>query len=214
MNLLQIIYPPMCSICGASSEKYLCKKCEKKLNQIEMISSIEINEKDELFFDEQIHGFMYEGIVRNLILQYKFGQKPYIYKTFKNFFEKNEKLYLLFKKYDIIMPVPISKRRYKNRGYNQSELLAKGLAKVFDMNFEKESLIKIKNNPRQSTLSQEERFLNTKGVYKIKKCDKIIDKNIILVDDVFTTGSTCNECARILKESGAKKVGVFTITKD
>ena len=214
MNLLQIIYPPMCAICGAPSMQYLCKKCERKLKQIEIIACIDNNENQYVFFDEKMHGFMYDGIIRNLILQYKFGHKPYIYKTFKSFFEKNEKLYLLFKKYDIIVPVPISKKRYKNRGYNQSELLAKELARTFKLQFDDKVLMKIKNNPRQSTLSQEDRIINTKGVYKINKNDKILNKKILLFDDVFTTGATCNECAKVLKEAGAKRVGVFTITKD
>lgn len=211
MNLLQIIYPPLCSICGAPSQEYLCKKCERKLNQIKLTSS----EKMTLnYYDEVIHGFMYEGIIRNLILQYKFDNKPYIYRTFKNFFKNNKKLYVLFEKYDIIVPVPISISRYLSRGYNQSSLLAKAFAEIFDLEFERRILIKIKNNPRQSTLSQEERFLNTQGVYKINKNDKILNKNVLLLDDVFTTGSTCNECAKVLKEVGASTVGVFTIAKD
>lgn len=214
MNLLKIIYPPMCSLCGASSEQYLCKKCERKLNQIQIISSIDRQSNEDVFFDEQIHGFMYEGIIRDLILKYKFEHKPYIYKAFKTFFKKNEKLYVLFQKYDIIVPVPISKVRLKCRGYNQSELLAREFSRLFNLTLEKRVLKKIKNNPRQSTLSQEKRFLNTQGVYKIDKNDKIIDKNVLLLDDVFTTGSTCNECAKVLKEAGAKKIGVFTIAKD
>ena len=210
-KILQLIYPPTCSICKAPSQEYLCKKCQKKLNQIELLSQENaINN----YFDECIHGFIYEGIIRKLILQYKFEHKPYIYRTFINFFKKNEKLYLLFKKYDIIVPVPISKNRYKFRGYNQSSLLAKEFAGIFDLDFEGNILIKIKNNPKQSTLSQEERFLNTQGVYKINKNAKIINKNILLLDDVFTTGATCNECAKVLKEAGAGKVGVFTIAKD
>ena len=112
------------------------------------------------------------------------------------------------------MPVPISKARFKNRGYNQSSLLAKEFAKIFNLNLEEKVLIKIRNNPRQSTLSQEGRILNTQGVYKINKSAKIINKNVLILDDVFTTGSTCNECAKVLKESGAKLVGVFTIAKD
>lgn len=157
---------------------------------------------------------MYEGIVRKLILDYKFGHKPYIYRTFKTFFQKNEKLYVLLKKYDIIVPVPISRKRCKNRGYNQSALLAKELAKVLGLEYEENALVKIINNPKQSELSQEQRILNVKNVYKIKKDSKIINKKVLLIDDVFTTGATCNECVKVLKEAGAKKVGVFTIAKD
>ena len=172
----------MCSICGAPSQEYLCKKCEKKLKQIEAISNYTINpdneilkqnqnlelekskEKETKYFDEHIYGFIYEGVIRKLILQYKFGHKPYIYRTFKTFFEKNEKLCLLLKKYDIIVPVPISKKRLKNRGYNQSNLLAKELAKAFELEYKSNALIKIIDNPRQSTLSQEQRILNAKNV--------------------------------------------------
>lgn len=206
----------MCSICGTSSKQYLCKKCEKKLNQMKIFSAPEHlkSAPEGYFFDEKIHAFMYEGIVRELILQYKFNHKPYIYRTFKTFFQNNEKLYLLFRNYDIIVPVPISKRRWKDRGYNQSTLLTKELAKIFDLEHEENVIIKTKNNLTQSTLGKEDRLLNAKNVYKIKDNTNIKNKNILLVDDIFTTGATCNECAKVLKEAGAKKVGIFTIAKD
>ncbi len=222
----------MCSICGAPNKEYLCKKCENKLKQIEAISNYTINSDNKVlkrdenseieqskkteteYFENQIYGFIYEGVIRKLILQYKFGNKPYIYRTFKNFFEKNEKLGLFFKKYDIIVPVPISKKRFKNRGYNQSDLLAKDLAKDFGLEYASNVLIKIIDNKRQSTLSQKQRTLNAKNVYIVKENYKIINKKILLLDDVYTTGATCNECARVLIEAGVKEVGVFTIAKD
>lgn len=212
-KLLEIIYPPMCSICGAPSKQYLCNKCEKKLNQIEIIPS-NVHLVSDTKMTKCIHAFMYEGVIRDLILQYKFDYKPYIYRTFITFFKKNEKLYSIFRNYDIIVPVPISKKRWKNRGYNQSALLAKELAKIYNLKYDDTALIKIKNNPKQSTLNQEERIQNVKNVYKIKNNVNIINKNILLVDDVYTTGATCGECAKILEESGAKFVGVFTIAKD
>lgn len=157
---------------------------------------------------------MYDGIIRKLILNYKFNHKSYIYRAFVTFFRKNEKLYLLFKKYDIIVPVPIGKKRVKQRGYNQSSLLAKNLAKNFNSEYDENILLKVKDNKKQSDLNKEERILNAQNVYKLQNYSKILNKKILLIDDVFTTGSTCNECAKILKEAGAIKVGTFTIAKD
>lgn len=80
-------------------------------------------------FDEHIYIFCYDGIIRKLILDYKFNDKAYIYNTFIYFILKNEKICTQIKKYDIIIPVPISNKRYKERGYNQSSLFAKKLAR-------------------------------------------------------------------------------------
>ena len=76
------------------------------------------------------------------------------------------------------------------------------------------SLYKIKNNKPQSTLKKEERQENVIGVYGIKNKKILQNKKIILIDDIFTTGSTVNECSKILKQSGVKQIGIFTIAKD
>ena len=119
------------------------------------------------------------------------------------------------KKYDIIMPVPISKKRFKQRGYNQSDLFARKLADELKIKYLKNGLLKIKNNPAQSTLNRDEREKNVKGVYKINLLiEKYIKgKKVLLVDDIFTTGYTANECSKILIEKGSGKVGIFTIAK-
>ena len=133
-----------------------------------------------------------------------------------NFLKKNEKMCVQIKKYDIIIPVPISKKRFKERGYNQSHLIAVDLAKTLEMKYLKDGLLKIKDNPAQSSLNQDERENNVKNVYKLNTIykDKVYLKKILLVDDIFTTGSTANECSRILKEAGASQVGILTIAKD
>jgi ComF family protein len=112
------------------------------------------------------------------------------------------------------MPVPISKKRLKQRGYNQSSLFAKELAKYLQIEYEEKILIKIKDNNAQSSLNEKERVKNVHGVYRIKNKQKIYNKKILIVDDIFTTGNTVNECAKLLIENKAKNVGVFTIAKD
>ena len=116
--------------------------------------------------------------------------------------------------YDIIIPVPISRERQKKRGYNQSLLIAKKIANQLRAKVDINILIKQKNNVQQSTLNKQEREENVIDAYKIINQRKIIDKKILLVDDIYTTGSTVNECSKILNLAGAKKIDVFTIAKD
>ena len=127
---------------------------------------------------------------------------------------KNEKLCRKLKFYDIIIPVPMYKLKKKERGYNQAEIFAHELAKNLNIYFDKNILIKDINNKRQSSLSEKERFLNVKNVFKIVKMDKIKNKNVILVDDICTTSATLEECSRILKKYGARKVVGLVIAKD
>lgn len=166
------------------------------------------------FFENHIYVFKYDAIIRNLILHYKFNEKPYLYKSFTEFLKNYQKECLLFDFYDIIVPVPISKKRLKRRGYNQSYLIAKEIAKILNCRLEKNSLLKEKDNIAQSTLNQKDREENVKCVYKVINKENIENKKILLIDDIFTTGSTVNECSKVLKSAGAKKVDIFTIAKD
>lgn len=119
------------------------------------------------------------------------------------------------KKYDILIPVPIHKDRMRTRGYNQSELIAKDLAyEIKNIKLENRVLIKTKNIIAQSSLNKKQRENNIKDVYQIKSVEEVINKKILLLDDIYTTGSTVNECAKILKEAGCKEVGIITIAKD
>ena len=117
----------------------------------------------------------------------------------------------LFGKYDIIGAVPIHKKRINERGYNQSELIAREIAKSIPNLEYKKILIKIKNNQRQSELKKEDRLENVKNVYKIQNRQIIQNKKIILFDDIYTTGNTVNECSRVLKENGAKEILILTL---
>ena len=106
------------------------------------------------------------------------------------------------------------KKRYKERGYNQSLLIAREIAKNENVKLRNNVISKVKNNNTQSKLNKEERAENVKNVYKITNNKEIIDKNILLIDDIFTTGATLNECSKMLKQASAKKVDVLTIAKD
>lgn len=109
--------------------------------------------------------------------------------------------------------VPLSKLRQHKRGYNQAKLLAEGIAKSVDLPLAP-CLVKTRNNPAQSkTKSAAERSRNVVGVYRLKDKVDVKGKNILLIDDVVTTGSTLSECARILRKAGANKVYCATIAR-
>ncbi len=131
-----------------------------------------------------------------------------------NFLLKQQKIFEIIKTYDIILPVPISKKRYKQRGYNQTELIAREIRKRTDIELVTNCLYKEKNNVPQSTLNKEDRIENVKNAYIIKNSKIIKDKRVIIFDDIYTTGSTVNECSKLLKQNNVKEILVMTIAKD
>ena len=213
-KILEYIFLPTCGGCGKLCECYLCRKCEKELKKYEVIEE-SIN--DNILSREQIdkmYIFKYTELVRSLILQYKFNDKAYLYRTFCEFIVKNKKVFDFIKSYDIIIPVPIHKVRMRERGYNQSELIAKELAKKLGLKVYTDVLIKIKNNKVQSTLSSKEREINTKNVYKLVKLEKIYNKRVLIFDDIYTTGATTNSCIEEVRKANVKKIGILTLAKD
>ena len=208
-----MLFPPVCGICGKLDKNSLCNKCKIRL-QKNALCKIEDYKNTSSYFDEHIYLFQYTGEIRDTILKYKFNEKSYIYRTFLEFVKNNEEMCSQIKKYDIIIPVPVSKKRFKQRGYNQSALIAKNLAKTLNIDYKENVLIKIKDNKPQSEMGQDKRKSNVKDVYKIKNKEKIYQKKVLILDDIFTTGNTVNECAKVLIENSANNVGIFTIAKD
>ena len=204
----------MCLICGKPTKNTLCKKCEKSLERQAIVGIDDYSSNTEKEFDKHMYLYQYDGMIRNLILRYKFQERTYLYKIFVKNLKNNKKIYLFLKKYDIIIPVPISKKRMKQRGYNQSALLAKEISKNFNIQYNEKCLLKNRNIQPQSLLTKEERIKNVENVYSVKNQEKIINKKILLIDDIYTTGSTVNECSRILKQAGGKNIGILTIAKD
>lgn len=211
--VLNLIYPPTCGICGKLDDDFLCKKCYKILES-EAEFGIEQYTDEDKIFDQHLYIFKYEGIIRKIILKYKFQDKAYLYKTFVNFLLKDEKFFQILKSYDTIVPVPISKKRQKERGYNQSLLLAKGISNNIGLNLINNCLYKTKNIIEQSKLNKEDRLKNIQGVYELRNYQVLKNKKILLLDDIYTTGSTVSECCRILRKADLDKIGVLTIAKD
>lgn len=212
MKLLDAMYPKVCGFCDKIHPHAICNKCFLELKNLKEKEIYEYSNED---FSRHFAIFQYKGKIRQKLISYKFGDKPYLYEGFVNLLLKDEKVCEFLKSYDIIIPVPISNNRNKQRGYNQSELIAKGLTKqILGLKLETKVLLKKIDTIAQSSLSKNERIKNVIGSYAIKNKNKVIGKNILLFDDIFTTGSTVRECAKLLKEAGASQIAVLTIAKD
>lgn len=211
INLIEFIYPNVCGFCNKICKEEICSKCRIKIKKHQINIVIKLQNK---YFDELISIFKYEGIIREKILQYKFNDKAYIKNTFAKIILKNKKVCGLLKKYDIIIPVPIHKSRKAQRGYNQTQLIASKLAEYINIELCNNVLVKNKNTIAQSKLNKQKRIENIKGAFDILNLEKVQGKNVLLFDDIYTTGSTANECSRVLKKAGAKTVGILTIAKD
>ena len=224
-KIINLIYPQTCGICGKINNKTICSKCNiqlKKQEKMGILTKEKLEENSlemEKHFEELMYIFKYEGQIRELILDYKFNEKSYMYKTFVL---KNKKIFENIKKYDKIIPVPISKKRYKERGYNQSLLIAKEISMQISyetnnnikLELVNNCLIKTKNIIEQSKLNKEDRQHNIQGVYTLKNGSILTNKSILLIDDIYTTGSTVNECSRVLQQAKPNKIGVLVLAKD
>lgn len=213
-RILNLIYPNVCGICDEICKENICEKCNEKIEKNLVCKNKKYDDKN-IFYEEHMYLFDYKDEIREKIIQYKFKEKPYMYKAFAEIFIKNEKVCNFLKSYDIMLPVPIHKKRKNERGYNQSDLIAKEISKQIEKLIYKNNIIrKNKNTNPQSSLNKTERIENAKNVYEIMDKQIINNKKIIIFDDIYTTGSTVNECARLLKRVGAEKIGILTIAKD
>ena len=214
-----MIYPQVCSLCGKTNKNSLCNKCKILFQKEFYFQTENYIQNTERNFQEHSYFFKYKDLIRSQLISFKFNERPYFYKTISKIIEKNIKSFENLKKYDIIIIVPISKKRKKERGYNQSELIAKEISKMINVPIFKNIIIKTKDTKPQSSLNKEGRKQNVIGVYSLKitpNIPNLKNKKILIFDDIYTTGNTVNECAQKLIDYGVKKenIGVLTVAKD
>ena len=156
------------------------------------------------FTKKLIHQFKYEPFARELAK----SLASLIIAHF-NLSEKSLEYYKDF----ILVPVPLTKKRQRKRGFNQAEEISRELAKLFQISLITDCLLKIKETLPQVELPKSERFEAQKGVFLVKNEEKIQKRKVLLVDDVYTTGATMEEAARVLKNAGAKEVWGMVVAR-
>ncbi len=190
---MAILFPSRCLICGKAVSAPVCEACRGKVRRIER--AFEIDGEDFSCFAP----LEYTGGFRRSFHKFKFeGKYALGIQMAALMLEINGEF-----RPDIIAFVPMMPEKERKRGYNQSELLAKNIAKAMGVPCEKE-LSKVSDNHQQSKLKAEERKLNVRGVFTVS--GDIAGKTILLIDDLVTTGATICECAKALKNAGASEV--------
>lgn len=191
--------PPFCTKCGRSmpielSPLNLCLECKKK----------------RYYFDRAWSASYYEGIMLECIHRFKYQQKFSLIDFFKNILCNFIEKYLEIEKFNYLLPIPLHSTKLRERGFNQAFLLTQPIAKQFKKKI-LENVWRKKPTLSQTELNAKQRRENIKGAFAVKNPILIKGKNILIIDDVFTTGSTVNECALVLKKNGARIVEVLTI---
>lgn len=198
-GILDIIFPPEqnCISCYEDGYVGLCPRCFEK---------IKIIKNEENIFS---YGY-YVGPLKDLILSFKYKENYLAGRLLGEFLCKIIKDNDL--KFNVILYVPLSKKSMKKRGFNQCEILAKRVTEKYNIPISN-SLVKVRETKEQKILSREDRKSNIIGAFDVINNNDIVDKNIILIDDVITTGVTVLECEKILKKYGARKVTIITVAK-
>ncbi|MDL2280932.1 ComF family protein [Selenomonadales bacterium OttesenSCG-928-I06] len=214
-SLLDIFYPPKCPFCRNYTPKrnFFCDNCLNKDIKDFKIEKIDIANYSLLYLDSCFSICDYDKQIRKIIINLKFHDKKNNAICLTQLLDK--KAYNFFKNIDYVVPVPLSEKRLQTRGFNQTELIFKDWAT-------KENLIwfdilkRVRETKPQWQLNLNERKANIKNAFAIKDTPEktlIKNKTILLVDDIFTSGQTMQECAKALKKAGAKKVIGFSVSK-
>jgi len=200
LSKIRWIEPPLCTLCGVpflsrEIENHPCGACLTRGKYFTMARAV---------------GY-YEGPLREAIHRWKYEEKSYLTLFFGEKLAEGFCRYWDPQSFDLIIPVPLHSKRLRERGFNQALLLVKELSRRTQIPYSKRLLQKRILTPPQVNLSGGEREKGVRGSFHIQRDEEIEGKSILLVDDVYTTGATVNECSKVLLKAGAERVDVLTI---
>jgi ComF family protein len=203
--LLELIYPSdlHCIVCNKyllTAEKYsICNTCFEKISF------------DKGIFRGPVAVGVHENPLKKLVYRLKYQDATYLSSVMGRMMVevyKKEEL-----KVDMLVAVPLHRKKQKQRGYNQACLLAKYMGKKLGIPYIEQNLIRVKDTDVMYNQTREERWKNVEDAFSVKNPQVIDKKKILLVDDIFTTGATVEACSKVLMRAGAKSVEVMTFTR-
>ena len=194
---IRFIREPFCEKCGRPNNVGLCAGCKTKPSNYTTARAAAV----------------YEGVVRECIHKFKYYRHAYLGKSLGRLMIENLMEFPLASGCDLIVSVPLHRGRERERGFNQAFLLAKVISKFLNMRVSGRNLMRIRAAKAQTELSAAERFRNVSGIFSVKDRAEFRDRSLLLIDDVFTTGSTADECSRILIDAGAGDVHILTAAR-
>ncbi len=202
--VVDLLLPVQCVACGKEG-KYICEKC-----------SLFLSEAPSVFqaggLEELVSVWEYEGLIKKIILKIKYKG---MFDAINEFVEKAFEIREPYIPEDTTITfVPMFKKKEKRRGFNQAKLIAKKVGEITSRKV-LPFLEKIKDTSSQTELNKEERMENIKGSFRLLRTvlNSELPENVLIVDDVWTSGATMQECCRVLKKAGVKKVWGFTLAR-
>ena len=167
-----------------------------------------------LRFDGAFSATYYEGAIKELIHKFKYGKQEFLAEPLAELIVRHfREIDLSQRRLDVVVPVPLHRRKRAERGFNQSDLLGRNAGKLLGLEVCLGGLKRTRNTPSQTSQPYSRRRENVRGAFLVKRPEQFKEKGILLVDDVLTSGLTASECAKVLKEAGARKVYVLTVAK-
>lgn len=214
--LLNLLYPQNCLICSHKINDFkissICGNCNDRIKINSDPYCIESGSGD-FAFDRAFYASTYGDAIKRCICLFKYEGKTQLAnplgKLMVDFANKNINAHEI----DLIVPVPLHPKKLRERQFNQSGVLATYLAKRLNKKIVKNKVKRIKYTMPQTELKRDERIKNVDGAFLAKDGPDLKGKTILLIDDVFTTGATLHECAKALKNAGAKKVVAFALAR-
>jgi len=231
--LLHLFFPKECVHCGRlldyRNREYLCPDCGKLIISIrqplcEQCGSPRSGEIEYSFkcpacrenpprFRRARSAFLLTGAGKSMVLKYKYSSNPYLSSPAIDRLVQAGGEEYCWSDYDLVIPVPLHPRKSRERGFNQSGVLAHGLSRRTGIKFSRTGLIRTRYTRTQTRLSRKDRQENVKGAFRISEPAEIDGKSVLLIDDVYTTGATVNECTGVLIGAGALIVDVLTLAR-
>ncbi len=213
---VRLLYPATCGGCTALlelDEKALCSNCRCSLLALRFPIEESVLKEPLTWIDEGWTLYPYESPVKEILTGIKFSRKRWLVRTFEEEIDSFFGALASETGYDFLIPIPLDHPKHFEREFNQSELIANLIEKTSGVRTNRRVLAKHRSTLPQSQLSREERLTNLKDAFQVYGAEKIRGKNLLLVDDILTTGATSSEAARILKNNGAKRVDIFTLAR-
>jgi ComF family protein len=230
-DILDFVYPQSCPICRkplARDENQVCHECWGTMtilpnsfcpycksffedeNSVDEHHCLYLSRPEDRLIPAVRSLGTFDDHYQTLIHRFKYGKNLPLGRRLAKRLGQSVSEMESFADYDLVVPVPLHRARYRERGFNQSEVLAEGVAESTGVSLATGALRRKKNTRDQTYLNALQRAENVKDAFAVKESDRIDGKTIILVDDVMTTGATLNECARTLLSAGA--VDIFAAT--
>lgn len=205
---IHLVSHPLCRHCGrpfpdASGDDHLCGACLARPPRFARARSWACYPREENT----------DQPLRQVIQSFKYGRKVSLGKPLGRLMARGSRDFVAESRIDLILPVPLHPRRLRWRGFNQALLLARQVSRLHAIPLDPFILYRTRETPPQTQLAEDERRANMRGAFSLYPGKSIAKKNLLLVDDVYTSGATVNECSRTLRQAGAKQVFVLTFAR-